>query len=570
MTTLAFFGEPRMPRLSRLLQEIQRGEILVPRFQRPFVWSDEQRVALLESVYSGFPIGAILVWRTQKHRLVTYDHLGPLRLPPAPEGETTRQYLLDGHQRMATLFAALGPGLYARDDQGTPAWHPEDEGEQASWPIYFDLSAEQEPFRLPGKRPRLEPHWLPLDKLFNSYALVELKEQLKAQGYDRGIINRVDAVADTFRDYLVPVMPIATEDLAQVTVSFKRVNSGGTQMSEVHMVNALLHGRQFDLMQELEKLAAELKLVGWETFEPQMILNVCKARMGLPLYEGDAETIAKEFPKHPGILHAVRDDIIRAAEVLDKMAGVRSPASLPYSYQAVLLADALRGAPPPSEALLQKLRLWFWSTTLTEYFRGMTSSLFKRARTHLRELVQEQAEPHPPDQSRVVDAIGRFDFRGARSRTIGLLLAELKPVDPSDQPGDPFDLLAQLGVDALSKLLVERDAPGMSEELNGPGNRFLIAPRSVRGLRTLLDAPEWLANEQAFASHAINRTRAAIHGSIWLADERRLATHAITRPAIDALRKQQWGEFLRLRRKTIEGLERDRAEECGLEYRTES
>lgn len=546
--TLSFFGEPRMPRLSKLLQELQRGEILVPRFQRPFVWTDEQRLALMESVYSGYPIGAILVWRTQKHRLITYENLGPLRLPPGAETDTTRQYLLDGHQRMATLFAALGPGLYAGEGKEAPAWLEEDGDERESWPIYFDLEAENQPFRLPQKRRKTPPSWLGLDKLFDPYALREFEEVLRGQKYGRKTVNRVQFIAETFRDYVIPVMPIATEDLKQATVSFKRINSGGSRMSEVHMVNALVHGPKFDLLKELEEVAAELKPVGWERFDQQMVLNICKARLGLSLYDEDAETIAEKIREQPDVLRGVKDDIVRVAGVLDTIAGVRGPGSLPYSYQAVLLADALHGIDHPSKKLLGKLRKWFWSTTLTEYFRGMTRSLFERARQHLHEVVVGKADPLPPDLAPVVDPIGRFDFRSARSRAVGLLLAELRPIDPGVRvESDSFDILAQYGVDALSKLFVEREISGSSSKrAQGPENRFLIPPKHADHLQALRDGPGPELDEQAFASHAIDGA------------------------AVEALRRQQWGKFLKLRREAIENLERIRAEECGLEYRTGS
>ncbi len=543
MTTLAFFGEPRMPRLSRLLQEMKRGEILVPRFQRPFVWTDEQRLNLLESVYSGYPIGAILVWRTQKHRLLTYGHLGPLHLPPDTGEEGTRQYLLDGHQRMATLFAALGPGLYDREGEDRPSWSPEDAEERASWPIYFDLEAEKQPFRLPRRRQVPPPTWLPLDRLFDSYALREIEEALRNAGHDRKLVNRVQSVAEVFRDYVIPVMPMATEDMKQATTSFKRVNSGGTPMSEVHMVNALVHS-QFDLMRELDALALELKPVGWYGFDRQMILNICKARLGLSLYDEDAETIAEELQKKPEVLGSVRDDVVKAAGVLDKIAGVRGPASLPYSYQAVLLADALEDVDTPSDELLEKLKLWFWSTTLTEYFRGMSSSLFERARQHLHALVAGKMSWLPPDVPSVVDAVRRFDFRSARSRAVGLLLAELRPVDPDGRADDAFELLAQFGVDALSKLVPEREVPVVSrEQVDGPENRFLVFPRQTRRLQMLLEGPGLFFDARAFASHAIDDA------------------------ALEALRQKRWGNFLHLRRLTIEGLERARVEQCGLDYR---
>ncbi len=225
MTTRALFDEVRMPRLSRLLQEIQRGEILIPRTLRPFVWTDEQRLALVDSIYSGYPIGAILVWRTQKHRLTTYETLGPLRLPPEDGGQSTRQYLLDGHQRMATLFAALGPGLYAEGESAGPPWIEDDE-ERGRWPIHFDLEAETRPFRLVPRGVDPPITLLPLDRILDPFGLRELEDRLWASRPDRKLKNRVRSIAETFRDYLVPVTPIVTEDLAKATECFERINSG--------------------------------------------------------------------------------------------------------------------------------------------------------------------------------------------------------------------------------------------------------------------------------------------------------------------------------------------------------
>jgi hypothetical protein len=48
-----------------------------------------------------------------------------------------------------------------------------------------------------------------------------------------------------------------------------------------------------------------------------------------------------------------------------------------------------------------------------------------------------------------------------------------------------------------------------------------------------------------------------------------LESHAIDRLALQALHSKDWGAFLRFRRKTIEHLEHTRAEECGLEYRSD-
>jgi hypothetical protein len=500
----------------------------------------------MDSVYSGYPIGMILVWRTQSHRLETYDHLGPLRLPPDVETDTARQYLLDGHQRMATLFGALGPGLFTREDHTDAMSLAEIRDEAERWPIYFDLEAEERPFRLALRRTPPPPSWLPLDRLFDPYALRDFEDSLRYSGYDRKITNRIQSVAEIFRDYVIPVVPIATENLWQVTESLSRTNGGGTRLSEVHMINALTFNSHFDLIKEFEELAADLKPVGWERIDPQMILNICKVGLGLSPGDDNVETIAHRIRSRPDILSRVRSDIVCAARVLDEVAGVRGPASLPYTTQAVLLADALHGIDQPSKDVVSRLRKWFWATTLTEYFRGMTRSLFERARQHLHEVVVGKVDPSPPDLVLVVDPIGRFDFRTARSRAISLLLAELKPIDPGvNADSDSFETLAQYGVDALSKLFLEREVSGAnSKRTQGPENHFLIHPRHAEHLQALRIGPGQTLDVRAFASHAIDEA------------------------AIEALVQRQWGKFLRLRREAIENLERIRSEECGLEYRT--
>ncbi|MEZ4466698.1 MAG: DUF262 domain-containing protein [bacterium] len=99
---------------------------------------------LLDSVLRGMPIGSFLVWRSNTHKLQTIDTLGPFPLQSPPEDAGRRTYLIDGHQRLTTLYAALTPlpeGV-DRDPNGP------------RWPIYYDLEVdlEDQGFRLPHRR----------------------------------------------------------------------------------------------------------------------------------------------------------------------------------------------------------------------------------------------------------------------------------------------------------------------------------------------------------------------------------------------------------------------------------
>lgn len=544
MSTPDFLGEPRTPRLYALLSEIRRGQIRVPRFQRPFVWSEDQRLALVESIFLGYPIGSILVWRTQKTRVATYDRMGPMEIPKesGPEEPGIRQYLLDGHQRMTTLLAALGPGLVGNEPTaGGSSESPSDEAamlSSAEWPIYFDLEATKAPyFYLPTKRsPPLT--WLRLDILYDSYALGEFKDRLRKDNKSRELLNKVQRVADIFRDYTVPVVPIATDVLEQVTTSFKRVNSGGTQMSEVHMINALTWQPSFDLHEELDEIAESLKSCGWADFDPQLFMNICKVHLGFDVYQADVEQLAAVLKKDPDILKQARDAVERAAQVLVETVGIKGPQVLPYGYQLVLLAEYMWGN-PPELSLAQKdaVAKWIWVTSLSEYMGGMTNSRFERIRLHLAKVIEGTALPRPADASLVVDEERSFYWQGARARALGLLLAEQNPRDPQGER-DPYELLAELGGQCMVKLIQNRElAPEHRALADGPQNRFLVSPKNGRALRA---AFEGLRGEEIAASHLVPQD------------------------ALLSLREGNLVAFLRRRRSAIAAAEGKKAEEVGL------
>ena len=51
--------------LSKLVQDIQMGEIGLPDIQRPFVWKNNRVRDLFDSMFRGFPVGYLLGWVTQ-------------------------------------------------------------------------------------------------------------------------------------------------------------------------------------------------------------------------------------------------------------------------------------------------------------------------------------------------------------------------------------------------------------------------------------------------------------------------------------------------------------------------
>ena len=88
--------------VEELVQTIERGELRLPEMQRRYVWKAPRVRDLLDSLYRGYPSGAILVWET--------DEAVPTReFAVAQQGNPygTTKLLLDGQQRLTSLSAVL-------------------------------------------------------------------------------------------------------------------------------------------------------------------------------------------------------------------------------------------------------------------------------------------------------------------------------------------------------------------------------------------------------------------------------------------------------------------------------
>ena len=91
--------------LSELLDDIHDGKIQLPDFQRPWKWDDERIVSLLATVTLGYPLGVVMTLRTGGPG--TRFKPRPLSGSHVPPGTEPAELLMDGQQRMTSLYQAL-------------------------------------------------------------------------------------------------------------------------------------------------------------------------------------------------------------------------------------------------------------------------------------------------------------------------------------------------------------------------------------------------------------------------------------------------------------------------------
>jgi hypothetical protein len=254
----------------------------------------------------------------------------------------------------------------------------------------------------------------------------------------------------------------------------------------------------------------------------------------------DADSTSKAITDNHHLLDEATANLRGAAEFLRTFCGVPSPQLLPYSYQAVVLAEAFRNA-SDTTLITNALARWFWQTSYLAYFLGARYNDVNDALKEIRELARSGKITFKGALSGVVEALPRrHDFRNARSKTFLLRLAALKP-QPHD--GTAFDATKSLGEHEARAAVQLITSGGMTaEHYSGPENRFIVEPEKVAAFRNLLlEGGDTLP--QAFQ-----------------------ASHALTEEAVLALRKKDYGRFLSLRRSQLLKLEEEFVKGLDLQY----
>jgi hypothetical protein len=88
--------------VEELVGMIERGELRLPEMQRRYVWRSTRVRDLLDSLYRGYPSGAILLWETDEA-----VPLQELAIPQQSNPYQSTRLLLDGQQRLTSLSAVI-------------------------------------------------------------------------------------------------------------------------------------------------------------------------------------------------------------------------------------------------------------------------------------------------------------------------------------------------------------------------------------------------------------------------------------------------------------------------------
>lgn len=252
---------PDNEKLLDLIKDARDGKIVLPQFQRNFVWARDDITDLLVSILQGHFIGSFLLLEVDKENVpFAYRLLEGVTLKKEPNPELM---ILDGQQRMTSLhYVFAAPDIPLRwtkypyrffIDLGKVTEGDLEKAIQSERVIncagMLDRQRQFESLIVPMTEME---HW---DKWLNAYEqwLVKKDKEAYFEYYFPVCKPAWNTVIEQIRDFLVPTLSIpkikhdSQEALAEVCAIFEKINSMGVKLSVYDLLTARLYKNHIDL-----------------------------------------------------------------------------------------------------------------------------------------------------------------------------------------------------------------------------------------------------------------------------------------------------------------------------------
>ena len=331
--------------IHELIALVENGIIRIPHFQRGQRWGPGDVAKLFDSIYKGYPIGTLLLWKRPApatEMILGNQRIGIIRIQ-AP-ARTDALWVVDGQQRITALATALLPM------DGTIG---------TMRALYFDLDKERFGWRPSSPR---DAH-LPVRE---AYKLPRVMAWLRERNLDEPLQDRAFKLADRLRNYRIPSYAVEAEvegDMAPLREVFDRINTFGKRMNRAEVFQALT-ASDTQGERDLRQLTDDIAARGFGTVaENTLVLCVLSVRGPNVLRDFRAEFAGGSSQLTKTIDHA--DTAINGAiTFLRDDAGVPHFDLVPYQHLLVTLVRFFALHKNPTDWDLVLLRRWYWRAAL--------------------------------------------------------------------------------------------------------------------------------------------------------------------------------------------------------------
>lgn len=421
-------------KISGYINKFEKGLLQVPAFQRDFVWENEDKINLFDSIKRNYPIGSILLWQPEFDSPEEYNNFGGNELGAytIPERKINSQYILDGYQRLSTLIGCLlhpqkakEKGIFRNDKEWFDKYN-----------IVYNLEDELFEINRYKNFDNLKPYQIPIYKLVDGKEYYNFQRSLfedENKDYNK-YLERYEEISLIFQNYEIPNINLYGGTISEAIEIFQRLNSKGAPITTDWVVNASLFkkDKSFRFGSEIDNLLDELDYYNFKSLKRDVILNSITNSFGGVFFD----QFSKNNKKRLEIL-VNREDFVPiaqktfeaikvAVEFLYEELTVLDVKLLPYNNQLIFITDFFNKNPNPTLSHLHELKKWFWVTSYSNYFTIYNLSKQRLAYNKFQEFIlDENVDPIYYDGDKKFETQTfpeKISMGSVRSKTLALFM----------------------------------------------------------------------------------------------------------------------------------------------------
>ncbi len=255
--------KPDSKKYKDLINEIEKGIIKIPKFQREFVWSIDKTAELLDSILKGYPIGTFILWQTDE-RISGIKNVGNLEIPETPEG-TKVEYVLDGQQRITSLFAAyLGAKIRKMGEKKVTDFK--------DIVVNIEKNISDNDDQVITAEPISEKYISLFEVLNFNYS----KSRELSKKFNDTELELIDTYSTAFKTYDFSTVVLRKEDIDSAIEVFTRINTGGQTLTVFEIMSAKTYDEElkFDMQEKWNRFIIELKTINYEGVSSTVVLSL--------------------------------------------------------------------------------------------------------------------------------------------------------------------------------------------------------------------------------------------------------------------------------------------------------
>jgi hypothetical protein len=381
-----------------LLDRIHTGDMVLPDFQRDFVWEPSATQALIVSIANNYPAGSILRVRDRQRAFSSREFEGA----PAPTTEHTF-LVLDGQQRLTSLYQAfygVGDHRYYLDirllidgaDFEDAIDYLRHSKSAVTRRAAFELQAEQLllPLSVLHKGSTGFSRWA--SQVARTRQGAE-RDQLEDQLDDLQTqwINRID-------QYVFPVVTLSadTEPAALCTI-FETLNRTGVKLSVFELLTARFWSHDLKLRELWEQARSDHPLIALFDVDPYYVLMAIALASGKTpsCKRGDVLNLTAE--QVTTWWQPVIDGLALSLTILHDDCWVLQPKWLPFNTMLSPMAAALARAGASKGVAVgaqrEQIKRWFWCSAFSQAYEKSPNTQSGR---DVGELIPWLSDPEAP------------------------------------------------------------------------------------------------------------------------------------------------------------------------------